>query len=750
MSEPLTRPLIGALSSRLTGKPANRTEMIFEINKLLQECNEIKKIQDEKMDKILQIQAMMMVDEAPTAESLSLSTPSATKAEPFSSRQPPATAVGLLPDSFGGEHPLTYNIPVSNKFGSFTSDCYETADDDDDGDELEYARTEGETQLANFTEAGVMDFDSQTRERQAAKRQRLEADTEIPASQISEPWKNIPSVDTYDGFLARLHPYRENRNPDEDERWIGLYLRHLPSLTEKERCQHLLLNSPSGYATVKVLEIMPIRDIFMWISIWNEFNLAEKTEMLSQFMTAMKPAMPKPKLGNVRPPPPPASHIEAPQSEPPVSLEDLAEKKLSLNEFQQLFLRYKNDIKDPGDEDYWVGQMVGSWQKMPNLKKLEAIFISAPSVNAVLRFLYTLQPTQRYELVRIWNDTKIIDQIMFTDRLEENRTPLIAQKGDFDEANCLKPNDNKPKEDRKPPGIVIDGYKGHLTRKQLQENIAAAAPGLIFNKIERWHRGGIYVEPCAADRKAAEEKLLIQRLPPTTFGGQALSVHRPGEKARATKAEDAFKVVVKRLERDQTEEEVVSLFNLSGHKATAAVWLTSNKHPYGKASVTLEELATVEKLVVAHRVLLGICYYPAEKHQPKSSKLKDATIQCFKCQHFGHTVASCKEETDTCNRCSATGHRHKDCTVDQNDTAKLMCANCKGNHASSDKSCAEYKKKVADFEIAQLRKFERPVQATEDLTNLLLRIVAQAKTSNMSAHSLREVLNQELAKMPAA
>ena len=58
-------------------------------------------------------------------------------------------------------------------------------------------------------------------------------------------------------------------------------------------------------------------------------------------------------------------------------------------------------------------------------------------------------------------------------------------------------------------------------------------------------------------------------------------------------------------------------------------------------------------------------------------------IRCFKCQIYGHTSKDCKRE-QVCSNCGTKGHSFDDCGNN------AFCIHCKGNHATTSRSCPEY------------------------------------------------------------
>lgn len=56
--------------------------------------------------------------------------------------------------------------------------------------------------------------------------------------------------------------------------------------------------------------------------------------------------------------------------------------------------------------------------------------------------------------------------------------------------------------------------------------------------------------------------------------------------------------------------------------------------------------------------------------------------RCFHCQAFGHTSTTCRKSSPVCGKCSDQGHKAQDCSKEIK-----RCVNCRGAHASFDKSC---------------------------------------------------------------
>ncbi|GFX58254.1 uncharacterized protein TNCV_4050121 [Trichonephila clavipes] len=58
-------------------------------------------------------------------------------------------------------------------------------------------------------------------------------------------------------------------------------------------------------------------------------------------------------------------------------------------------------------------------------------------------------------------------------------------------------------------------------------------------------------------------------------------------------------------------------------------------------------------------------------------------LRCFKCQRFGQSQTSCRDQL-TCSRCASAGHSSTDCTLEP------KCINCLQSHASDSKLCPKW------------------------------------------------------------
>ncbi|GFO02343.1 RNA-directed DNA polymerase from mobile element jockey [Plakobranchus ocellatus] len=59
-------------------------------------------------------------------------------------------------------------------------------------------------------------------------------------------------------------------------------------------------------------------------------------------------------------------------------------------------------------------------------------------------------------------------------------------------------------------------------------------------------------------------------------------------------------------------------------------------------------------------------------------------MRCYKCQRYGHGKDRCKKPAAVCVRCGKGGHVERDCSADPH------CVNCRGDHATSSKTCPKF------------------------------------------------------------
>ena len=126
-------------------------------------------------------------------------------------------------------------------------------------------------------------------------------------------------------------------------------------------------------------------------------------------------------------------------------------------------------------------------------------------------------------------------------------------------------------------------------------------------------------------------------------------------------------------------------------KTFEVLFVSQDKNKENKAVIKVHAdiLQIVRKLKYKIYVDCGVC------------RVNDRFFlnQCYRCQHFGHRNNNCpKTDKDeyVCRYCSGA-HKSSSCTFMQSRTTSILkCANCSGNHCSTDHTCPILQKQL-DF-----------------------------------------------------
>lgn len=75
---------------------------------------------------------------------------------------------------------------------------------------------------------------------------------------------------------------------------------------------------------------------------------------------------------------------------------------------------------------------------------------------------------------------------------------------------------------------------------------------------------------------------------------------------------------------------------------------------------------------------------------------REPVLQCFKCYRYKHSTRACNKNQAICRRCA----KHHSISTDESTQCSLSpsCVNCKGSHASNDRSCPVFLKHKAKNE----------------------------------------------------
>ncbi|XP_055936811.1 uncharacterized protein LOC129966414 [Argiope bruennichi] len=88
-------------------------------------------------------------------------------------------------------------------------------------------------------------------------------------------------------------------------------------------------------------------------------------------------------------------------------------------------------------------------------------------------------------------------------------------------------------------------------------------------------------------------------------------------------------------------------------------------------------------------------------------------LRCFKCQRYGHSQTSCRNNENICGKCAESGHEMNACTSDI-----LKCVNCSGSHEAFSKSCPKWilEKKIIFLKIKKNITFPEARKMVNDRT----------------------------------
>jgi hypothetical protein len=168
----------------------------------------------------------------------------------------------------------------------------------------------------------------------------------------------------------------------------------------------------------------------------------------------------------------------------------------------------------------------------------------------------------------------------------------------------------------------------------------------------------------ATDDKATHDAL---------SGEWPIGAFNGGARLMAPRKPEVFELIIKGLHpaEDFNNSFLIEQFKEQGITTAKRITNSHTNKPTNSAKLTVESKEAYERLLV-EKVWIGFCPF---KPEPIVK-----VLQCFNCQQFGHTKATCKNEI-VCLRCSGK-HTSKEC---QSNT--LKCNNCGGKHATCARNC---------------------------------------------------------------
>ena len=106
-------------------------------------------------------------------------------------------------------------------------------------------------------------------------------------------------------------------------------------------------------------------------------------------------------------------------------------------------------------------------------------------------------------------------------------------------------------------------------------------------------------------------------------------------------------------------------------------------------------------------------------------------LQCFKCQKFGHHQDRCTR-SPVCGRCGESG-QHNDCKND------FKCANCQGNHGSSNRNCETWKREKEVTKLKHTNKISY-IEARKTVENRTYAEATKTSTPTNKQNSIYETV----------
>ena len=137
--------------------------------------------------------------------------------------------------------------------------------------------------------------------------------------------------------------------------------------------------------------------------------------------------------------------------------------------------------------------------------------------------------------------------------------------------------------------------------------------------------------------------------------------------------------------------EVETINNLAPNSVSKARWIKPMYRRHAKQTVAYATLS-LNSANEANRLIRDGMYICSNRTYPK--RLKYEPKQCMKCRKWGHFASDCQAKSDICGTCGEN-HFTKDCV----DKVTRFCVACKAtDHASWDRSCPEFQRKIAQFD----------------------------------------------------
>ena len=231
--------------------------------------------------------------------------------------------------------------------------------------------------------------------------------------------------------------------------------------------------------------------------------------------------------------------------------------------------------------------------------------------------------------------------------------------------------------------VIISGVdKKFQNWRQIMGELRQYHPSLKVSSINKLPKGDFII---ISD--SVQDMIILQNESTMKAAlGQKVQVSLP--KAFQTSKVQNKHLAIKGVPTDITETEFREFLDLSKINYAKAERLKSKKDgrvlPIFQLDINDPDEAEALISQSSACIVAGIVYKVEEFRAPK------LVIQCYNCQCFSHLAKTCRSK-QKCLICREN-HSHKGCL--RRESRKPTCANCKGPHVASYKSCPEYKRQV--------------------------------------------------------
>jgi len=223
--------------------------------------------------------------------------------------------------------------------------------------------------------------------------------------------------------------------------------------------------------------------------------------------------------------------------------------------------------------------------------------------------------------------------------------------------------------------VILDGLKSpnkYRDSRAILEELRSVKPDLHISSAYLLPAGGIALH-C---NSLADTEIALADWPTTAFEGSKLHPHPPSSAGKRTS------VIARNIPRNISDSDIATAVT-DQIKKTVTVRRFYNRRtnqpmPIVEINYNHSGIDTASSILISEGLKVGAKVLPCEE------KRITRVIRCYRCQHFGHTAATCENNDKICVDCSLP-------LTDKHQCTSRLCVNCKGHHSSDSKHCPAYK-----------------------------------------------------------